>query len=139
MNKTGKQPEPWPLSHRLPLVLLLCLGLLLWLTALPWGNPRPGLASGFTSNPSGYSPLDFQSLTGQVEPSRLAIFTFAPISLNQADLQTLTFLPGIGPTLAGRIIEHRQLHGPFLNSEQLLAVPGIGPKTLARLRPLVSP
>ena len=139
MKETGKQPEPWPPNHRLSLVLLICLGLVIWLTGLPGSNPGPGPASGFTPSPSGYSTLDFELLTGQVEPSRLAIFTFAPISLNQADLQTLTFLPGIGPALAGRIIEHRQLHGPFLNSEQLLAVPGIGPKTLARLRPLVSP
>ena len=43
-------------------------------------------------------------------------------------------LPGIGPTLAKRIVADRAVRGPFGGAEALLRVPGIGPRTLARIR-----
>lgn len=57
------------------------------------------------------------------------------LDLNRADATQLDALPGIGPVLAARIVEHRRQHGPFRQVEELLAVPGIGPRLLARLRP----
>lgn len=60
-----------------------------------------------------------------------------PIPLNQARAADLELLPGIGPMLARRIVEHRARHGPFHTHEDLLAVHGIGPRTLDRLRPLL--
>ena len=77
-------------------------------------------------------------LLTSADPPHLTLFTFAPLALNRADAQTLTTMPGIGPALARRIIEHRQANGPFTSPEQLLAVPGIGPVTLERLRPLIT-
>lgn len=59
------------------------------------------------------------------------------VSLNRADSTALLRLPGIGPALAGRILARRRSHGAFRVVDDLLAVPGIGPKTLDRLRPLV--
>lgn len=59
----------------------------------------------------------------------------AAIDLNRADVTELDALPGIGPVLAARIVEHRRRHGPFRHNEELLAVPGIGPRLLARLQP----
>ncbi|MCE9626800.1 MAG: helix-hairpin-helix domain-containing protein [Candidatus Eisenbacteria bacterium] len=58
-----------------------------------------------------------------------------PMDLNRADARALDALPGIGPVLAQRIVEHRQRHGPFRRIDELLAVPGIGPRLLERLRP----
>lgn len=56
------------------------------------------------------------------------------IDLNRADASELDQLPGIGPVLAGRIVEHRRQAGPFRSVDELLAVRGIGPALLARLR-----
>ena len=53
-----------------------------------------------------------------------------PIDINSADLYTLTALPGIGDTLARRIIQYRELHGPFPQTEELLNVEGLGPGKL---------
>ena len=44
-------------------------------------------------------------------------------------------LPGIGPALARRIVADRVARGAFGTAEGLLRVRGIGPKTLARIRP----
>jgi competence ComEA-like helix-hairpin-helix protein len=58
----------------------------------------------------------------------------AAVDLNQAGLAELDALPGIGPVLAGRILQHRNAHCPFREPEDLLAVPGIGPRLFERLR-----
>ena len=62
----------------------------------------------------------------------------ARLDLNRAGVEELDALPGIGPVLARRIVEHRQLHGPFRRPEDLLAVRGIGARLFERLRPRVT-
>ncbi len=61
------------------------------------------------------------------------------LDINTAGPDELAVLPGIGPTMATRIIEYRQLNGPFPNLEAITAVPGIGPATLTRMRPYLRP
>lgn len=56
---------------------------------------------------------------------------FLRVNPNSAPPHQLEELPGIGPAMALRILEHR----PFQHAEDLLNVPGIGPATLERLRP----
>jgi competence ComEA-like helix-hairpin-helix protein len=60
------------------------------------------------------------------------------LDLNQATAAALDGLPGIGPVLAGRIVERRLRAGRYLHVDDLLEVPGIGPRLLDRLRPLVT-
>lgn len=57
------------------------------------------------------------------------------VSINSASPAELTRLPGIGPTLAVRIVAAR----PFATLDDLLRVSGIGPKTLQALRDRVRP
>lgn len=61
-----------------------------------------------------------------------------PIDLNTADEKSLDSLPGIGPSLAQRIVKYRREHGPFNTVDELSEVPGIGPKRLAEIRDLVT-
>ena len=56
------------------------------------------------------------------------------LKVNLATASELEALPGIGPTMARRIVEERARSGPFRRPEDLLKVKGIGPKTLDRLR-----
>ena len=55
------------------------------------------------------------------------------IHRNTADAEAFTRLPGIGPTLAERIVVYRRRAGPFRRIEDVLEVPGIGPKTFAAI------
>jgi competence protein ComEA len=57
--------------------------------------------------------------------------------LNQATLSELGALPGVGPKLAQRVIEHRDEKGPFRSVDDLRQVRGIGRKKFDRLRPHV--
>ena len=58
----------------------------------------------------------------------------APVDLNTATPEQLDQLDGIGPGLAGRILEYRKEHGGFGSVEELGQVPGIGEKRMAALR-----
>ena len=58
-------------------------------------------------------------------------------NLNRASAQELEKVPGVGPVLAARIVDHRVANGPFQTVEDLLDVPGIGEKKLSGIRDYV--
>jgi comEA protein len=57
------------------------------------------------------------------------------IDINHADKEELKKLPRIGPTMAGRIIEYRNMNGPFTSLDELKNVKGIGKKTFELIEP----
>ncbi len=59
------------------------------------------------------------------------------MDINTASLQQLTLLPGIGETIAQRIIDYREEHGDFKNIDELMNVSGIGEKKLQQLKPYI--
>lgn len=61
-----------------------------------------------------------------------------PLDLNTATEAELEKLPGVGPSLARRIVEFRGRHGPFAGVDGLVGVRGIGPRTLERLKGLAT-
>lgn len=60
------------------------------------------------------------------------------VDLDRAGSTELERLPGIGPTLAKRIVANRDSLGPFGVLEALCDVRGVGPALIERLRPLIS-
>ncbi len=91
---------------------------LLALAALARGTPR----SSAESPPPQRAVAETSAVTG-------------PIDLNTAGVEQLVTLPRIGPTLAARIVDDREAHGPFGSVDALDRVPGIGPHTIELIRP----
>jgi competence protein ComEA len=61
----------------------------------------------------------------------------ATIDINQATVNDLQKLPGIGPSLAKQIVAYREKHGPFKRVEDLMVIKGIGFKKWKEIRPYV--
>lgn len=59
------------------------------------------------------------------------------ISINDVDAGELEDLPGIGPSLANRIVEYRNTYGKFKNLENLKNVKGIGNKLFQKILPFI--
>lgn len=120
----------WHSTYRiaLSLIALLAFSGAAWFVVAP--EPSPGVeitrptpvataaalpdASGADASPTGEAALS--------------------VNLNTASVQGLMELPGIGETLAGRIIAYREENGPFIRIDQIMAVSGIGPGTYEKLR-----
>ena len=70
-----------------------------------------------------------------VDPKRLraalqsvvrSAVNFVGVDLNTASAALLGNVTGLTPSIARRIVEHRQVQGPFASLEQLLQIPGLG-------------
>lgn len=96
-------------SHSDRLILVISIGLVLL-----------AIGIAYTINPTRRSPTPLQAVQ-------------EPLDLNKASFHDLLALPGIGPTLAQRIILHRERHGPFRETSELMNVEGIGPKLFGEL------
>jgi len=57
-----------------------------------------------------------------------------PFNLNSASSAELQQVPGIGPSTADKILEMRKSYGAFKSVDDLLAIKGIGPKRLEKMR-----
>lgn len=119
-------PAKWFAIIVLGLATMGIAGWSLWRRA-----PSPTLVRGSGNQQS--LPLS-PSWTGTL-PASAAITGL--IDLNTADAAVLESLPGIGPALAERILNSRTQLGAFRRVEDLDRVPGIGHKTIEKLRPLV--
>ena len=77
-----------------------------------------------------------ESPSGSSDGSTIASDS-GPVDLNRATLEQLETLPGVGPSIASAIVDHRERHGPFATVDELVDVRGIGPARLDQLRTLV--
>src|SRR5215510_1004744 len=57
-----------------------------------------------------------------------------PVNINTATSEQLQAVPGIGPATAEKIIQMRRSYGAFKSVEDLRAIRGIGPKRLEKMR-----
>jgi len=55
------------------------------------------------------------------------------ININTASKKSLEAIKGIGPTLAGRILQYREEHGPFARVEDIVSVKGVSKKLLEKI------
>jgi competence protein ComEA len=60
------------------------------------------------------------------------------VNINSAGQAELERLPGVGPSLAKKILDFRQKNGQFKATNDLMAVPGIGEKKFEQLKNLIT-
>jgi competence protein ComEA len=156
----------WPALKLLARVALVAAGLLLlaWVGRsslarglLAQNAPAPDARS--SSSPDAPAPTAVPSLVDGSVPVHASSSTVAPavasaprsatphartratpedpVYLNQATLEDLTRLPGVGPKRAEAVLSLRAKLGKFRQPEDLMRVKGIGRATLKRLRPLL--
>jgi competence protein ComEA len=82
-------------------------------------------------------PVSGASGLATVEPADIEIASGA-VNINTASATELEALPGIGPALAARIVEHREANGPFGSVDELEAVKGISERMVDEMRELIT-
>ena len=93
---------------------------------------------GVTSAPAAAQPVEPALAPAAPAPASESRGSAALIDLNTAGAEALESLDGIGPALAARIIAYRESEGPFRTVADVLAVRGIGPRTLERFEASVT-
>jgi len=118
------------------LALVLAIGTLTDLYRARFPERVPAPASEAPAATTGVSGTGPPATSPPATSPRSGLLTRA-LDLDSAGVADLDALPGIGPVLARRIVEHRRLNGRFHHVDELLLVPGIGPRLLERLRPFL--
>jgi competence protein ComEA len=98
---------------------------------------RINLASPLADGQQIYVPRLGEESVPVQPPSRLPA-SGGKININTADAASLETLPGIGPALAQRIVDFRQVSGPFESIEDVMDVSGIGPGIFEQIRELIA-
>lgn len=93
---------------------------------------------GQTEVPQVLGPTATGSPGGATDGSATDAATGGVVDLNTADATALETLPGVGPSTAQAILDHRREQGRFASVEDLLDVKGIGPAKFAAIKPHVT-
>ncbi|MGI9052685.1 MAG: helix-hairpin-helix domain-containing protein [Ilumatobacteraceae bacterium] len=105
---------------------------------VPQADPGSlNLAAALADGERVYVPVVGEAVPPPAAPSGASPTPSAPLDLNRATAEELDVLPGVGPSTATAIVDHRAQNGPFASVEDLEAVRGIGPAKLDALRDLV--
>lgn len=75
---------------------------------------------------------------GEIPAGAAGVTPQGKVNINTADAATLETLPRVGPAMAARIIDWREVNGRFATIDDLMSVTGIGQKTFDGLKELVT-
>ncbi len=100
-----------------------------WITAVPDAGSRPA------RRPEAPSALAHPHGTGDAPPPSPGVTADGRIVLNVATAEELDRLPGVGRKRAEAIVALRTRLGKFRRLSDLLRIRGIGPRSLAKLKP----
>jgi uncharacterized protein len=68
------------------------------------------------------------ALAKSLEDTVMSCVNSVGVEVNTASKQLLSYVSGLGPSLAGKIIEYRSAKGPFTSRHDFMKVPGFGEK-----------
>lgn len=89
--------------------------------------------------PRGAPAITKKGSTAKAGSSKITAVSGETVALNAATQEQLERLPGVGPSMAARILAYRQQVGSFEKPDDLMMVPGLGPKKYAKIAPFVTP
>ena len=72
--------------------------------------------------------VDQAALKNKLDDIVMSCVNAVGVEINTASKQLLTYVSGLGPQLAGNIVDFRDQNGPFTSRQQLKDVPRMGPK-----------
>ena len=90
-----------------------------------------GVGANYYQSERSRTALHIESLEGFDEPLGADP---EQVDINNASISELETIPGIGPAMAGRIIEYRNQNGSFKSIEDLINVKGIGDATFNKMK-----
>lgn len=105
--------------------------------ARPWRAVSPP-ATAEAQPPAALTPVVANTSARAPAASDSPVAIRRTVNINTANAAELELLPGVGPELAKRIVEHRTRYGAFKRVDDLDAVRGIGARMLERVRPFAA-
>ena len=129
-----KGAEKWTKTEivllALTMVFLVCTGVMFMLRTAGSAQATYTIRAEGTQSVSEEATLPEKEMT---PPAPEPPTSECPLNINTASAAELDLLPGIGETLAGRIVACREERGGFGSVEELMEVPGIGEGKFAAL------
>jgi len=95
---------------------------------------RINLAAPLSDGIQIHFPSEGEAAAAPGSPLTSGVPASGPININTASPEELDMLSGIGPAIAGRIIDYRQTNGPFQSIEQIKDVKGIGDALFEKIK-----
>jgi comEA protein len=121
-------------NKRLPVLLwILCAGLWSIVFVDKCGGDDSTVAVTYSDSHAAarYAPSLSDTSSGHSGPD--SVGKDSCININRASVAELVALPGIGPAIAGRVVDFREKNGPFARLADIDKVKGIGPATLRKI------
>lgn len=120
-------------KHIIPILMAFLTVVVAFMSGLYLGRHMSGpdmqISSGICDGPT--------EITTLPAVSKKEIPVSFPIDINKASLRELMELPDIGEVLAQRIIDHREMNGPFETTEEIMEVYGISEKRYEKIKDLI--
>ena len=114
-------------------LILVSLAFVIFIAGIFWGRNTDFSLSSLESDRSKLETIPESAIIYSDE-----IYINGKMNINAAGKEDLCLLPGIGETIAERIIAYRVENGPYADIEDLLLVEGIGTAKLSKIEDYVT-